>query len=108
MNIYLLPERIFEKIYFCPITGHWIWTGWNTGKRHPEGDHGKVLWNKVHTTAHRAVYELLVGPIPDGHHLDHLCRYRPCVCPDHLEPVIPKENTYRGNGVYTMFRKSGL
>jgi hypothetical protein len=43
------------------------------------------------------MYELLHGPIPDGLHLDHLCKNRPCYNPNHLEPVTPRENLLRGN-----------
>lgn len=46
--------------------------------------------------AHRAAYELFVGPIPTGLHLDHLCRNPGCVNPAHLEPVTPHENALRG------------
>lgn len=49
-------------------------------------------------SVHRVTYELLVGPIPDGLQLDHLCRVRGCVNPAHLEPVTPRENTLRGVG----------
>lgn len=45
---------------------------------------------------HRVVYEQLVGPIPDGLVLDHLCRVRNCVNPKHLEPVTGAENIRRG------------
>jgi hypothetical protein len=44
---------------------------------------------------HRRAYELLVGPIPDGLHLDHLCRNRLCLNPSHLEVVTPGENNRR-------------
>jgi len=69
--------------------------------------HGERLWNgytrvwidRRHVLAHRAVYELLIGPIPKGMQLDHLCRERSCVNPDHLEVVTPQENALRGEGI---------
>lgn len=48
--------------------------------------------------AHRFAYEILVGSIPEGLTLDHLCRNRGCVNPKHLEPVTHKENILRGEG----------
>jgi hypothetical protein len=50
----------------------------------------------VRILAHRWTYEQFVGPIPDGLQIDHLCRVRHCVNPDHLEPVTSRENTMRG------------
>lgn len=48
------------------------------------------------TVAHRWSYEYHVGPIPDGLDLDHLCRNRACVYPEHLEPVTTSANLLRG------------
>lgn len=45
---------------------------------------------------HRALYEVMRGPVPDGLELDHLCRNRACCHPDHLEPVTRTENIRRG------------
>ena len=49
--------------------------------------------------AHRWAYEHHVGPIPDGHRLDHLCRNRACVNPEHLEPVTQRQNLMRGDTI---------
>ena len=59
------------------------------------GRYGKFTVGGRMVYAHRFAYELWVGPIPDGLHLDHLCRVRHCVNPDHLEPVTHKENILR-------------
>ena len=45
--------------------------------------------------AHRLAFETFVGPIPDGLVLDHLCRNRSCINPEHLEPVTQQENIRR-------------
>lgn len=50
-------------------------------------------------SAHRWSYEYHVGKIPDGLVIDHLCRVRNCVNPDHLEVVTNRENVLRGLGV---------
>ena len=71
--------------------GCWEWRGWHNKKGYAQVSiKGKKL------AAHRVVYELLVGPIPDGLFIDHLCRNRGCVRPDHLEPVTTRENLMRG------------
>lgn len=97
-----LAERVWAKIERKP-DGCWHWTGSRLSNGYG------VLGPEY---AHRAVYELLVGPISDGQELDHLCHnadlacpggweclHRRCVNPSHLEPVSPTENRQRGQSV---------
>lgn len=63
------------------------------------GGYGQFWANGKNRRAHRVAFELLVGPIPEGQTLDHLCRVRACVNPAHLEPVPVRENLLRGVGV---------
>ena len=55
--------------------------------------------NNARGAMHRTTWELVFGPVPQDLDLDHLCRNRKCVNPDHLEPVTRKENVRRGAGV---------
>lgn len=70
--------------------GCWEWTGSINNK-----GYGEVSINRKKQRAHRVIYELLVGKIPDGLEIDHLCRNRNCVNPKHLEPVTRLENIRR-------------
>jgi len=54
--------------------------------------------NGRHVEAHRAAYLLMVGPIPEGYHVDHSCRRHNCINPAHLEAVTPAENARRDHG----------
>ena len=83
------PRRNWTKFWrrINPTGFCWEWVGQRD--RNGYGRYNSYL-------AHRQVWESLVGPIPDGLVLDHLCRVRHCVNPDHLDPVTPEENNRRG------------
>lgn len=74
----------------------WEWTGAKTS-----GGYGQFYVDRRLVVSHRYSYERLVGPIPEGLQIDHLCRNRSCVNPGHLEPVTQQVNIRRGFSIAT-------
>ena len=86
-----IETRLLNKISPEPNSGCWLWLGAVT-----ENGYGSIRFKKKITPAHRVSYTLFKGEIPAGFELDHLCRVRCCINPDHLEPVLHKVNVHRG------------
>lgn len=82
-------ERFWRHVEKTPDC--WNWTGVLAG-----GGYGKFNFRYVGIQAHRVSFFLAGRVIPDGMVLDHLCRNRRCVRPDHLEAVTERENVHRG------------
>ncbi len=82
-------ERFWPKVLITE--GCWLWLGCKVG-----GGYGRFWDGICYVMAHRWAYEDRFGKVPTGLQLDHLCRIRRCVRPDHLEPVTAKENIRRG------------
>lgn len=88
------PKARVQPIgYIMRSNGCWDWVG----TKHP-GGYGQFRRHGRMQRAHRVLYEDIVGKIPDGLTLDHLCRNRGCVNPAHMEPVTRRENILRGDG----------
>ena len=79
-------ERVLSRIEKIPDAGCWIFMG-SLCK-----GYGQVRCGSTTRRTHRIVYESLVGPIPEGRQLDHVCRVRSCCNPSHLRVVTNREN----------------
>lgn len=103
-----LAERFMAKVDVRSDEECWPWTG----GRYKCGYGSFRLSKSYATNAHRVAYELFVGPVPDGAHVDHLCHsrdtgcpggddcpHRLCVNPAHLEPVTQRTNILRGKSL---------
>ena len=89
-------DRFMNKVKVSD-SGCWEWTGALKPNGYGIFAIKKNCIQKVFN-AHRWIYEYHRGPIPEGLTIDHLCRNRKCVNPDHLEAVSLKVNLLRGNG----------
>lgn len=77
----------------------WLWTGGRNRDGYARTSVQVGPGKSRNKRAHRVLYEVVNGPVPDGMVLDHVCRVRHCVNPGHLEVVTPTENTRRGDHV---------
>ncbi len=93
-----IAERLWSKA-LADGTGCWIWQGSKSGGYGALRVGGRGVHGGRMLRAHRIAYELVKGPIPKGLTIDHLCRVRACINPDHMEPVTMTENTLRGRGI---------
>jgi hypothetical protein len=89
----VLGDRFWTKVR-KDADGCWRWIAANNGV-----GYGHMYYEGAMRYSHRLAYEALIGPIPEGHDLDHLCRTRCCVNPAHLEAVTRRENLLRGEGL---------
>jgi HNH endonuclease len=94
-----LVVRFWSKVIKQGDDECWMWAGSRSpqgyGQIRLPGRKGKLV------AAHRVVYEMEVGPIPEGHDMDHLCENKACVNPKHLEPVTRQDNMLRFHGKRT-------
>ena len=86
-----LEDRFWKKVEKTP--GCWLWTGATNGRYGHMGRGGR---GAGHVYVHRLAYELLVGPIPEGLTIDHLCENPLCVNPAHLTVATQYDNNMRG------------
>lgn len=94
------PEKVKKEVGFWTHVviqpeGCWEWTG--NKIRTGYGACSKGRTGEYSALAHRRAYQMIVGPVPEGLELDHLCSRRSCINPDHLEPVTHQENIMRGH-----------
>lgn len=90
-------QRFMAKVAKDAEAGCWHWTAYKNPRGYGQfGTGSRTDGTASVGPAHRWAYVHWVGPIAAGLTIDHLCRSRDCVNPDHLEPVTQGVNTHRG------------
>jgi hypothetical protein len=95
-----LRDRFMNYVAVKAGGGCWIWTGYTN-----RAGYGRFWANGKVRQAHMVSYFIHRGLFDAGLELDHICRVKCCVNPDHLEPVTHKENTLRGEGACAKFAR---
>lgn len=107
MDYETFKTRVMSRVDKNP-DGHWYWTGPLTAKNAGSNSYGYGYQREFiedglnlgrHRPVHVVVYEMYYGTITEGYDVDHLCRVRHCVNPEHLEVVTHRENVLRGEGL---------
>lgn len=98
-------DEVMARFWPKVVPTGFCWN-WIAGSTHD--GYGRIEIAGKKKLAHRLAYEYLVGPIPEGLVIDHLCRNRACVNPDHLEPVTVKVNTHRAMSPNLRAFRSGI
>lgn len=99
-------SRFWSKVDKNGRNGCWLWTASKTTKGYGQFSLGsRKNGTYFMAKAHRVAYELLVAPIGGSLTIDHICRVRHCVNPDHLEPVTNRENILRGTSPSAVFAR---
>jgi hypothetical protein len=88
-------ERFLDSIHFDTVTGDWEWTRAFDRSGYSRFSFTNKYGKRFSSSGHRFSYAYFRGPIPEGFHLDHLCGFRDCVNPFHLEAVTLRENSLR-------------
>ena len=96
-DVMIVIDEVYLLSRCVVVESCWEWMGAASGL-----GHGRINRGGKSVAPYRMMYELKVGPIPDGLVIDHLCRNPRCLNPDHMEPVTSGENVLRGVGPSAM------
>lgn len=100
MNLDSLPTWFSSRVTFAGQDECWLWTGFID-----QGGYGQIPVKATDRKAHRFAYTALVGPIPAGMTIDHLCKCKTCMNPRHYEVVTRGENTIRSNSPFLLNKR---